>query len=429
MSTTAAILFFKGVLVLSSQSPVLLDAKGSNVWISDPEVLAASVLGSKVHLLPQKDRGIVFVSGLKFGKADIQDPAKLVLTSAANLAALRKCPDADLAFDAHGALVFDKDLNSFRSLQSRCSFDGLELDINSPLRQSDEWQKAERKLQSRGLQILRSSWQEGKRLLLVKQNGSALAEHRETLGPLAPFYKFNTFQSARPGQTLIFQLTLFEISRAKARSLGIRWPQDLSLRVSAGTRPSIGSGGNNFFEIGADFGEALGIGRVLAQPMLRTLPGEKAAFQSGGEIPIEMKTEKEFATEWKNYGLLLEITPDKNLISGDMEISIDFKVELSEPDFAVSKATNPGLRKRSLSSRFDLRVDEVTVLSSMLQSRRSGGRSGIPGLSDAPFINRLFSKKESFSSDSELWFGIRPTWEEFSFPKHLGDYDADIDNL
>jgi hypothetical protein len=431
MALGSAAFIIRGVLFLSSQTPSEFGVVNDALWISDPEVLEASVLGSKVQLMPKKSEGLAFVTGLKIESQSLKEPLKVVITNPQNLEALRRCPDVAKNLNLVGQLEFDGSYLEWVEIQKTCRFSALALKSETSLSQSTEWQNAERRMQSAGLRVLRSAWVEGKREILLDGNDDSTSTRAiEKLQPLLPFYKIKyTRAGARPGQTLIFQLTFFEISRSKAQALGIRWPAQLTWKVSADPRTLGAAKNSNLPEFGADFGESLGIGRILAQPMLRTLPGERASFQSGGEIPVEFKSEKEKSTTWKNYGLILEITPSKDLVSGQSEISIDFKVELSEPDFGVSRSENPGMRKRSLSSRFDLRVGEVTVLSSLLQSRLSGGRQGLPGFSDLPFLNRLFSSKENLANDSELWFGIRPTWEEPLFPQNLETYDAAIRKL
>jgi pilus assembly protein CpaC len=232
---------------------------------------------------------------------------------------------------------------------------------------------------------------------------------RELLGPWAPLYQIERREPARPGRTLIFVVTLFEFSRTRARSLGVSWPASVPLLSLDGEAFASGS---PLAQLAVDFGESLGLGRVLAQPSLRTKPGERAFFQSGGELPIRVVARSTAQTQWKNYGLLLELTPDAQVETGAGEVSLQFKLELSEPDASTAIGGVPGMVTRKLESRFDVRVDETTVLTTMVQTRQGASRQGLPGFSELPLLSRLFSKRSDTEQESELWFAIRPTWEE-----------------
>ncbi|MFN2549079.1 MAG: pilus assembly protein N-terminal domain-containing protein, partial [Myxococcales bacterium] len=61
------------------------------------------------------------------------------------------------------------------------------------------------------------------------------------------------------------------------------------------------------FSVGARFD--YGFVRVLSQPKLVCASGEKAEFVAGGEVPLLMVTQNQFAIEWKKFGIVLNITP------------------------------------------------------------------------------------------------------------------------
>src|SRR5438132_2475852 len=61
------------------------------------------------------------------------------------------------------------------------------------------------------------------------------------------------------------------------------------------------------FSVGARFD--YGYVRVLSQPKLVCASGEKAEFVAGGEIPLLIVTQNNFAIEFKKFGIVLNITP------------------------------------------------------------------------------------------------------------------------
>ncbi len=230
------------------------------------------------------------------------------------------------------------------------------------------------------------------------------------LGDLRPFYELRAPdpQRARPGRTLLFELSFFEFSRRRASELGLKLPTSLR----AQTAPDLRSLRWDALGVGADFGESLGVAKVLARPQVRTKPGEKALFQSGGEMPVRTSTLYGQQTHWKVYGLQLSIEPDANIETGATEVGLALRLELSEPDLAAAVDGAPGLTTRKLESRFDLRVGETTILTTMIQTRSGTRRRGPFGSAGGDsFLARLFSSASLDHEDSELYISIRPDWE------------------
>jgi hypothetical protein len=241
---------------------------------------------------------------------------------------------------------------------------------------------------------------------------SRTRELRRRLGRLAPFYTVEESAGAQPGRTLVFEVTLFEFSSKRAQALGLKWPSSARFKPAGeglGSWRLDATGSELAF--GADFGEALGVGRVLARPRIRTKPGEKASFQSGGEIPVRSASQNFAETKWKSYGLMLTLEPDGRAITGAREIALNLRIELSEPDPSTAVDGLPGMLVRKLESRFDLRTNETTVLTTLAQSRSSNGRAGLPGLARVPVLKGLFSSSQESEQDSELWIAVKPRWE------------------
>src|SRR5690606_18273381 len=140
--------------------------------------------------------GSVFVSGLKLPGAKGKDPQKLVLTSHPNLSALTRCPTAPVDVEDSARLSFSADESALSEMQKACGFDSLVLAESSPLLLSPRWQENEQRLRTLlGVQILRSSFQNGRRHLLVKEGAPRSSEILARLGELAPFYEIERFQS------------------------------------------------------------------------------------------------------------------------------------------------------------------------------------------------------------------------------------------
>lgn len=401
MGITGTHLFIKGVLVLAAGEPVQFSGNTSNVWFSKPDALAPSILGSRLQLLPSTP-GVYFASGLGQHFADVQ---KILTIDKENLNALKRCPDA-------ASLSFPLELseNTTSKTLANCGFTNLSAPPTHAV--APELERLDALIGPLLLEPIARGEGLRRSITFSKDRRNQISK---SLGGLAALYEFNLVETPKPGRTLIFHVTLFEFFKHKAQKLGLKLPQSIEGqtpwdKLALLPNPALAT-------LGLDFGVSKGLSRILAQPTLRTLPGEKASFQSGGEIPIKNTSIHSSQTTWKSYGLLLSLEPDKSTNSGDREISLHFRVEISEPDLSTSIDGIPGMNVRKLESRFAIRTDEDTILSSMIQSRSGLEKAGPAGISEIPLLGRLFSQSKSSTHESELWFSVRPTWNEIARPK------------
>ena len=407
---SASFTFFASTLIAALGQPLSIARPDPQIWISDPRMIEVQVLGTKLVLIP-KQRGLVYGSGLKTNTLDTQ---RIYVTTPANAEALMTCPTSPVELSGSEPLIKSDDLERLNWMSNNCGFDELRVSDSAQKTLGPEIEKIESKLRLRGYKISQSKWDQGRRTLQIDTAQSDLSSLRSLLGSLAPLYRVDAKATARPGRTLIFELSVFEFSRTKAQKLGLKWPDGFQLKTIDGAHFEVADGsGSPGLQLGADFGESLGVGRILAKPQIRTLPGQKASFQSGGELPIHNSTAYSSQTTWRSYGLIVTLDPSNDIQTGAQEISLGFSVELSEPDASTAINGIPGMLTRKLESHFDLRVGEQTILTSMIQSKGGHTQAGLAGLS---WLGKLFSSQTDMSYDSELWFSLKPTWEEIPIP-------------
>lgn len=400
------ILVISGLSFLSVGTSYRLPRRESTVWVSNAKVAEAQLLGQHV-ILKSRMSGSFFVSGL--GTAP--DPQKFMALEPENFRALQRCSALQFHFKDSGRIEWagNFDLSSIKN----CAFRELQLPLAQQLAWTSLFMETERALARQGVRIIRSAFVDGLRHLEIATTETRAGESiAAMLGELRPFYHLEFRPLPQPGRTLVFQLSLFEFSRRKAQALGVSLPTHLKVQSLQGPTPNLATAEGGPLSVGADFGESLGLGKILAQPQIRTKPGEKASFQSGGEIPIPNRSLHSSSTTWKNYGLLIELEPDATLQAGDPEISLRFKAEFSEPDLSTAVGGIPGMLTRRLESRFDLRAGEETILTTLLQSRRGRNQNGVLGLGQIPLVGLLFAARQDDQSSSELWFALKPSWED-----------------
>jgi pilus assembly protein CpaC len=185
-----------------------------------------------------------------------------------------------------------------------------------------------------------------------------------------------------------------EINENKSIELGIKWPGE----ISAGevTIPSIIESGEwariTKYTAAIKALETAGAAEVLSKPKLVTKSSTTARFMVGGEFPVvaaEIGTSK---IEWKEYGIIMDITPT---VLDNGKIDIKLKTELSRLDYNAAVAGYPSISKRQASSHILIKDGETMVLAGLIETTKGNTKEGIPILSDIPILGALFSTQKN----------------------------------
>ncbi|HEX3160715.1 MAG TPA: pilus assembly protein N-terminal domain-containing protein [Gemmatimonadaceae bacterium] len=187
-------------------------------------------------------------------------------------------------------------------------------------------------------------------------------------------------------------------------------------------------GDASFLTILSDFGtkdflalieaeQTRGNARVLAEPNLMAANKEQASFLAGGEIPIPVVQGgssgpgggTNVTIEYKEFGVRLNFTPE---IVSDSLIKLHVAPEVSNLDFAnaviLSGFRIPALRSRKLNTVVDVKRSQSLVISGLFNTEREKVRTGIPFLSDIPFLGVLFGSTRWQNNESELVVIVTP---------------------
>jgi hypothetical protein len=404
--------FWKGFLVLSLGQSYDFKPNGSAVWISSKTNVSTQSLPNKILITPLKKNETFFVSGLKIEGQNIDKIARFLTLSESNFNSLKKCKHSELSFSEGRMSALLKKTDDLDKI-SQCDFEDLRISNKLNNEITELFNKNENILRRSGFSFTKTEWINGKRVLTTSQKADHLLANIPQ--QLKAFYEIQSQESKNSGNTLIFELTLFEFSRHRARDLGLKWPQKLSileLDKSGNIRSHLKSNSGSNSILAADFGESQGVGKILSQPTLRTQPGTESRFMSGGEFPIKNQGAFQSETIWKHYGLKISLKPESTIKAGDREVSVDFKLEYSEPDMGQMIEGIPSLLQRQLESRFALRMDETTILTTMLSFREGKSKEGTWGVSNIPILGLLFSSEQKLKNNTELCFALKPTWDE-----------------
>src|SRR5438132_5246349 len=182
--------------------------------------------------------------------------------------------------------------------------------------------------------------------------------------------------------------------------------------LDSGQTQNLGSvsatlGATTDFSIGARFD--YGFVRVLSQPKLVCASGEKAEFVAGGEIPLLIVTQNQFAVEFKKFGIVLHGTPTADR-SGN--IGPELSAERSDVDRALSIRANgfevPGFRLRDVKTNVTVTDGETVILSGLFNYNEDKEVSKVPLLGHIPIIGELFKSRNFVDSKTELAIYVTP---------------------
>jgi len=166
---------------------------------------------------------------------------------------------------------------------------------------------------------------------------------------------------------------------------------------------------DNFF-IFLKFLESQSQAKVLAQPSLVTLNGNKASINVNQTKYFKVTTGNPLGGDYSirfqpiTFGIKLDITP---WISMGGQITAEIAPEVSNSD-GNSADGYPNVSTRSISTTVRLNNGETIILGGLVQNQQSETKEKIPILGDIPFIGFLFRTNAKTRIKSNLVVYITP---------------------
>ena len=236
----------------------------------------------------------------------------------------------------------------------------------------------------------------------------------------------NLLEMTKPIQVKI-ETVILEIDREKTKDLGIKWGSFMDQFVQG----SFGYGQDitNSFIQGTTLG---GLGKysplrgilmamvkdgnakILSQPNIITLSGEKANIMVGGQIPIPISSQNgQISIEWKDYGIKLDIAPEVN---AEGLINSKIKAEVSSLDWnsahRIQLSANmniPPIKMNKAETSIALSSGQTMAIGGLLSNQTSKDVTKVPFLSDIPILGKLFTSTSYSRGETELIILVTPT--------------------
>ena len=149
--------------------------------------------------------------------------------------------------------------------------------------------------------------------------------------------------------------------------------------------------------------ESKGITKILSNPRVFTLDGQKAEIKQIDEIPYTKVEDGVTSIELKEAGITLTVTP---VIVGDGNIILTVDVEKSTVDTNID---NPPINKRTITTKLLIKDETIVVIGGVFTQDFKEARSQTPILGDLPFIGNLFKRVEKKDVRKEILIFLAPT--------------------
>ena len=236
----------------------------------------------------------------------------------------------------------------------------------------------------------------------------------------------NLLEIAKPIQIKI-EAKIVEINRTKTDKLGLQYfsgtnstsPGIFFAGQSQSNTGSTAMAGNfgNYAPVNAQINLLIqnGFAKLLSQPNMVTLSGEKANILVGGQIPVPVSNMAgQVSIEWKDYGIKLEISPEASL---DGIITSKVKAEVSamewnNPTTKIKLGSNieiPSIRMRKAETAIALASGQTMAIGGLIAHDITRDVIKLPFLGDLPVLGQLFRSTSFIKGETELILLVTPT--------------------
>jgi pilus assembly protein CpaC len=271
-------------------------------------------------------------------------------------------------------------------------------------------------------------------------------EHIDRIVRIAEEYYPKVINNMSVGgvQTVLLHVKVMEVSRTKLRELGFDWAKITGGNViTSGTSgfisdadptkvglafpPNIGKpavrsvlpstfafsvleGSSSAFYGVLDALRQDNLLKLMTEPTLVTESGRAALFNSGGLVAYpEPQGLGSVAVAFKDYGTKVDFVP---IVLGNGKIRLEVRPDITELDYAngttINGTTVPGFTERKADTAVELMAGQTLAIAGMVESRVEAVNSGLPWVSEVPYLGAAFRKVHEKINEVELLILVTP---------------------
>jgi general secretion pathway protein D len=159
--------------------------------------------------------------------------------------------------------------------------------------------------------------------------------------------------------------------------------------------------------------------KIIQNPQIRSLNGQKASIKIGDRVPIATGTSSSAVSgvsltglnttqfQYIDVGVNVDITPHVHQ-NGEITLKIALDVSSVTSYQSIGGINEPVIGQRKVEHEIRLKDGEVSLLGGMLEQQDTQSLTGFPGLSQVPILKYLFSQKHTEVSNNEIVFAVIP---------------------
>lgn len=180
--------------------------------------------------------------------------------------------------------------------------------------------------------------------------------------------------------------------------------------------------------------------RIIAEPTLTTLSGERASFLAGGEIPIVQSIATAGASQqsitFEPFGLRLNMIPVL-MENGSLNLEISPEERIVSTQFALnlpgSTTSIPGFTTRKTQTIVEMKPGQELFISGLITANSGRQLTKTPVIGEIPVLGALYRSKAFSKNESELVVAIRPeiilpgTPGQLKLPEEIGRVEGPRD--
>ena len=253
---------------------------------------------------------------------------------------------------------------------------------------------------------------------------------------------------------VVVDVVIMQVQRNKLRDLGITPPTNASVALIDNTNTSTSTSGSNVGTgngtVTTTSGNTAGVinlntlahlnatnfqvtvppatatflyndssTKILQQPQIRALDGQKASLKIGQRVPVATGSFQPgiggvginpLVNTQFNYidvGVNIDVTPH---VHGTDQVTLKLTMDISAVDSYqnIGGIQQPVIGQRKIEHEIRMREGEANIMGGILEETESRSINGIPGLASIPFFRYFFSTENKQRQDNELVFMLIP---------------------
>lgn len=208
---------------------------------------------------------------------------------------------------------------------------------------------------------------------------------------------------------------LVEFTEGSRGEFGFNWPESIPLDIKGIFTMT---GAENEFSLSIVSGLSFivnlmalkGFVRILSNPILTCVSGEKARFTAGGEMPVpKAGGYGTVDVTWKEFGIILEFSP---IVERNDTINLRIKAETSEVDpsnsIKVTGFVMPAFTTRKSETTVNLQEGDTLVIAELINIKERKTTSKLPGLGHIPIVGEFFKSRKVEREKNRFYILVTP---------------------